>query len=250
MNAWVPGLLALAALLSPCPSVAVARVRTRPDAARSGRRRRPAFPARRYLILPALAFGAAAVGAASLAGGAPLLPALAGSVAGGAAGLLVSRAAARRQRRRQHAAAVEFVAALAADIRAGQQPSDALASATTVADLDPRFLASAIDAVWAVSARSGAPVATVLDRMEQDLRARIRQRREVAAQLAGARATAALLAFLPVLGIGLGTAMGARPLQVLFGAPAGQVSLVVGVGLDAVGVLWTAGIVRRAGGDA
>ena len=214
------------------------------------RRRRPAFPARRYLILPALAFGAAAVGAASLAGGAPLLPALAGSVAGGAAGLLVSRAAARRQRRRQHAAAVEFVAALAADIRAGQQPSDALASATTVADLDPRFLASAIDAVWAVSARSGAPVATVLDRMEQDLRARIRQRREVAAQLAGARATAALLAFLPVLGIGLGTAMGARPLQVLFGAPAGQISLVVGVGLDAVGVLWTAGIVRRAGGDA
>jgi Flp pilus assembly protein TadB len=44
--------------------------------------------------------------------------------------------------------------------------------------------------------------------------------------------------------------MGARPLDVLFVAPAGQAALVVGVGLDAVGVLWTSRIVGRAGGDA
>ena len=46
------------------------------------------------------------------------------------------------------------------------------------------------------SERSGAPAAAVLDRVEQDLRTKARQRREVTAQLAGARSTAALLAAL------------------------------------------------------
>jgi tight adherence protein B len=253
MTGLVLGLLALAALLSPRPSLAVARLRgcarPRPTGRRRRRRRRPASPARRHVAVPALGCGTASVGAAQLAGGAPALPALAGLLAGGTAGLLVSKAAVRRQRQREYAAAVEYVAALAADVRAGQQPAEALARATAAPDLDSTFLSPALEAVWAVSARSGAPVATVLDRMEQDLRARVRQRREVAAQLAGARATAALLAFLPVLGIGLGAAMGARPLEVLLAAPAGQLALVIGVGLDAAGVLWTSRIVGRAGGD-
>ena len=104
-------------------------------------------------------------------------------------------------------------------------------------------------AVWTVSERSGAPAAAVLDRVEQDLRTAERQRREVAAQLAGARSTAALLAVLPLLGIGLGAAMGAQPLHVLFGTGRGQVALLVGAGLDALGLLWTARIVAAAGGE-
>ncbi len=68
-------------------------------------------------------------------------------------------------------------------------------------------------------------------------RNRFRQRTE--AGLAGARATATVLAGLPVLGIGLGELMGAAPLQVLFGGGAGGVMLVVGTGLVALGLLWT-----------
>lgn len=246
-------LLALAALLSPRPSLAVARLRSRRDAppdGPAGRRRGPRVSPRRHVMLPAVGCGIASAGAAELAGGAPVLPAFAGLLAGATAGFLVSKAAVRRQRRRQDAAAVEFVATLAADIRAGQPPAEALASAMAAVDTEASLVSPGIEAVWAVSARSGAPVAAVLDRMEQDLQARVRQHREVASQLAGARATAALLALLPVLGVGLGTAMGARPLQVLLAEPAGQVALVVGVGLDAVGVLWTSRIVGRAGGDA
>jgi tight adherence protein B len=71
----------------------------------------------------------------------------------------------------------------------------------------------------------------------------------VAAQLAGARSTAALLAVLPLLGIGLGAAMGARPLHVLLGTERGQVAMLVGAGLDALGLLWTARIVKAAGGE-
>ncbi len=254
MNGPALGLLALAALLSPRPSLAVARLRTQLDVRRerpAGRRRaRRASPARRHVVFSAVGCGTASAAAAELAGGAPVLPAFAGLVAGATAGLLVSNAAVRRQRRRQNAAAVEFTATLAADIRAGQPPAEALAAAMAAVDPDASLVSPGIEAVWAVSARSGAPVAAVLDRMEQDLQARVRQHREVAAQLAGARATAALLAFLPVLGVGLGMAMGADPVQVLFAEPAGQLALAAGVGLDAAGVLWTSRIVGHAGGDA
>ena len=72
------------------------------------------------------------------------------------------------------------------------------------------------------------------------------QRRTVAIALAGPRASAALLTALPLLGIALGAAMGARPWAVLLGMPAGRVLSCVGVLLDAVGVLWMRRILTRA----
>jgi len=173
----------------------------------------------------------------------PVVPVLAGMLAGGAAGSLLAGAAEARERGRQDAALVEWVGALAADLRAGRQPAE-------VADGHAADLRSpAVAAVWTVSERSGAPAAAVLDRVEQDLRTAVRHRQEISAQLAGARATAALLAVLPLLGIGLGMAMDARPLQVLLETGRGQVALLVGTGLDALGLLWTARIVRAAGGE-
>lgn len=178
----------------------------------------------------------------------PVLPAAAGGIAAATAALVLSRAAADRRRQRAAATVVQSVGALAADLRAGQPPAEALA----VLAADPRSAPAArhraVSAVWTVSGSSGAPAATVLDRVEQDLRARQNQRREVTAQLAGARSTAALLAGLPVLGIALGAGMGADPLRVLLGQPRGQVALLIGVGLEALGVLWTARIVSTAQG--
>jgi tight adherence protein B len=174
----------------------------------------------------------------------PVLPAAAGAVAAATAAAVLSRGAAERGRRRLAGRLVESVGMLAADLRAGQRPAEALAAL----DDDPATRHRAIGAVWAVSERSGAPAATVLDRVEQDLQAREVQHREIAAQLAGARSTAGLLAILPLLGIGLGAAMGARPLTVLLGETRGQLALVVGVALEALGVLWTAQIVSSAQG--
>jgi tight adherence protein B len=175
----------------------------------------------------------------------PVLPTVAGAIATGTAGTLLSRSAADRADRRSAASLVESVGMLAADLRAGQPPGDALAAL----DEDPVTGHRAVAAVWAVSERSGAPAAAVLDRVEQDLRAREIQTREIAAQLAGARSTAGLLAVLPAVGIGLGAAMGAHPLAVLLGEPRGQLALLVGVVLEAVGVLWTARIVAAAQGS-
>jgi tight adherence protein B len=172
---------------------------------------------------------------------APVLPVIAGAAAGATAAAALGRAAADRARRRADAALAEAVGGLAADLRAGQQPAEALAVLP-----GPARQHRAVVAVWSVSERSGAPAAAVLDRVEQDLRARQEQRREVAAALAGARSTGTLLAVLPLLGIGLGAGMGAHPITVLLAQPRGQVALVGGVVLEALGVLWTSRIIASA----
>lgn len=237
-------LLAVALALVPPPSPATARLRVLRG--RTGVRH-ASLPALQVgVVLPALG-GAVTLGAWSRVGfgtAVPVLPATAGAVAAATAAAVLSRAMAERGRRRVDGRLVESVGTLAADLRAGQQPTEALAAL----DGGPAARQRAVRAVWAVSERSGAPAAAVLDRVEQDLRARQAQHREIAAQLAGARSTAGLLAILPLLGIGLGAAMGARPLAVLLGQPRGQLTLVVGVALEALGVLWTARIVAGAQG--
>jgi tight adherence protein B len=204
----------------------------------------PRLPSTRAgAVTAALCGGAALGGWAWLGFGAtaPLLPAVAGAVAAATAAIVLARAAADRARRRADASLAEAIGSLAADVRAGQQPAEALAAVT-----GPATRHRAVLAVWSVSERSGAPAAAVLDRVEQDLRARQGQRREVAAALAGARSTGTLLAVLPLLGIGLGAGMGAHPLTVLLAQPRGQLALVVGVFLEALGVLWTSRIIAAA----
>lgn len=250
MTGVVAGLLSAAAalVLVRSPSPGVVRLRAlRPGGARPGRPR-PTFRLAGVGIgLPTLG-GAVVLAAWSRLGfgvAVPVLPAVAGAVAAGTAASVVGRAAADRVRRRESAALLESVGALAADLRAGQPPAEALAAVGT----GPAARHPTVAAVWTVSDRSGASAAAVLDRVEEDLRIRLGQRQEVDAQLAGARSTAALLAVLPLLGIGLGAAMGARPLGVLLGETRGHLALLAGVALDAAGVLWTARIVAAAGED-
>jgi tight adherence protein B len=92
----------------------------------------------------------------------------------------------------------------------------------------------------------GIPLAGVLARVDDDVQARRDQARVVASALAGPRSSSALLAGLPVLGIVLGIAMGARPLHVLLDTFGGQLLLGAGVLLDAAGVLWTARLITSA----
>jgi tight adherence protein B len=49
-----------------------------------------------------------------------------------------------------------------------------------------------------------------------------------------------------VLGVLLGAAMQAHPLDVLLGTPSGRLLCLVGVALDAAGLLWTRRLTSRA----
>lgn len=99
---------------------------------------------------------------------------------------------------------------------------------------------------WQLTTELGVPIGSVLARVDDDVHARRTQRRAVAAALAGPRSSAALLAGLPVLGVLLGVAMGARPLHVLFDTAAGRLLLCAGVLLDALGVTWTTALISSA----
>ncbi|WP_327148757.1 hypothetical protein [Nocardia sp. NBC_01329] len=98
---------------------------------------------------------------------------------------------------------------------------------------------------WRVAERHGLALAELLSAARADLGARIRFRSRTDASLAGARATAAILAALPLLGVGLGQLMGAHPLHVLFVSPSGLYLLPLGTGLACAGLLWADEITRR-----
>jgi len=189
-----------------------------------------------------------------------------------------SRRAVVQAREAERGAAVEACAALAAELRAGRAPYQALevaaglalgpsrdtlaaASATAVlgGDVAGVLLRSgdagavagvlrSLAACWTVCAGSGSGLAAAVERLEQGLRAERDQRRALQAELAGPRATAAMLAILPVGGLVLAAGLGADPVRVLLHTPVGWVCLTAGLGLDAVGLAWTSRLVARAGG--
>ncbi len=124
---------------------------------------------------------------------------------------------------------------LAADLRAGLPvpPVVEIASAG-----GPDRLRQLTSAAVRLADRTGAPLADLIERIEADARATDRGLAAAAAQAAGARATAWLLAALPVGGIGLGYGIGVDPLAVLLHSRVGGVCAVLAVVLQIVGLLW------------
>ncbi|WP_435969358.1 type II secretion system F family protein [Streptomyces sp. Qhu_M48] len=219
---------------------------------------------RAWLCLPV-------AGVVALLGGSPL-PLVAGAVAVP----LVGRRLRAAERRKECEAGAERVVALCGavvgELRAGWQPSQALSFAAretgALGGEEAAVLAAArfggdvpealrraagqdgadglagMAACWQVAVDGGAGLAAGLERLEAALRDHHEQRDRLRAELAGAWATVAVLALLPLAGVALGTALGADPLRVLLHTPAGLGCLVVGGALEAAGLWWAARIVR------
>ncbi|MGI5221889.1 type II secretion system F family protein [Nocardia sp. CA-290969] len=137
--------------------------------------------------------------------------------------------------------AAQAFAVGAARSRLGGSGADGLLRPHTVIAAE---LARVADA-WRVAERHGLALAELLAAARADLAARIKFRNRTEAALAGARATATILAVLPVLGIGLGQLMGAQPLRVLLFSSIGTFLLPLGAGLACAGLLWADEITRR-----
>jgi tight adherence protein B len=186
-----------------------------------------------------------------------------------------------RLARERAAAVIELCAALAAELRSGATPEQALdavaaqsgdvlrrlgpeaaarlaaarygadvpAALRWVATLPGGGGATAIAACWQVTADSGSGLAVALDQVAAALRADRALREEIGSELAGPRTTAIVLAALPAFGLALGTALGAGPLRILLRTPLGLGCLMVGVLLETAGLVWTGRIVRQAMAD-
>ncbi len=266
--------VAAAVLVWPATRRADLRLRRLVDAARLAGATAPV--ARRGRRLPAVPprwaglLVAAAAGVVAFAWRGPAV-AIAVGVAAAVIARSITRAAVRRDalaRDRDLSAALRL---LRAELDVGSRPEPALLAAASVAgtyrsafeagagavrdgtdivaamsggDAPPELVL--IAQAWALADVTGAPLADVLGRVDDDVQARRAQVRAVASALAGPRSSAALLAALPALGIVLGTAMGGRPLAVLFDSAGGRWLLCVGVVLDAAGLLWTSRLVTSA----
>ena len=91
---------------------------------------------------------------------------------------------------------------------------------------------------WQLASEHGLAMSTLMRAAHRDIADRQRFTEGVQAALAGARATAVVLALLPGLGILLGQFVGAGPIRFLLGAGPGSWLLMLGVGLACAGILW------------
>ena len=163
--------------------------------------------------------------------------------------------------------------ALAAQVRVGRTPAEALITAAE----DCPILAQAASAqriggdvlaiwesqsrhrgcggltdlarAWAVSTRTGAPMASALELVAEGMASEEAVRTVVAGELAGPRATGKIMAVLPLAGLALGYALGGDPVGFLLGGFVGWGCLIGGALLAAAGVLWVEALARHAAVD-
>jgi tight adherence protein B len=224
-----------------------------------------AAPPRSALV--AIAGGA---GLMAVAGGSLRWLALTAVAAATAAGvtLLVRQRARRRAARAAAARVLEGCELLAAELGAGRPPGPALERAAADwphlagvaeafrvgADVPAAFRTAAarpgagdlrvVAAAWQVAHRTGQGLGDAVDRVAHDLRAGQATRRIVDGELASARATARLLAGLPVLALVMGSGTGGDPWGFLLGHPLGLACLAAGLAFGLAGLWWIEAIAR------
>lgn len=210
----------------------------------------------------------AVVAATAVAASLPPGHGMALAVAGFGAFSLRRRSRAARRVRLERRRLAEACLVLSTELRAGRTPGTALLEAAAVspgllpagraaaAGQDPGPALSLLAAespasrrllvAWQVSTRTGASLAQTVERVADDLAAAVELDRLVAEETAPARATARVLAALPVVALlasaSIGFEVGDALRSVL-----GQAALVLGVALAVVGVAWIDRLAARAG---
>ena len=198
-----------------------------------------------------------------------LVSVLAGGVVG--AVRLASSARASREADDNRILVVDYCEALLGELHAGQPVHRALQRCVAVwSRSEPVAVAAAIGAdvpialhrladdvagaepmhrlaaAWELCASTGAGLAPAVERVLETTRDQLALDRLVQSELASARATARLVALLPVVVLSGAQGIGARPWEFLLSTTAGTVCLGAGLALAFAGLAWIDRIARAA----
>jgi len=163
--------------------------------------------------------------------------------------------------------AIDALASLEAELRAGQSPSAALRASGGSPSVWPTALAALslggdvteglridarskpmlgqLAACWEVAAHSGSGLAQAVGVFAQSARVSEEVRATLNAELAAPRATVRVLVFLPFVGLLLGVSMGSDPIGWLTGSVMGLLCGGAGIALTAAGWLWSSRLVQK-----
>jgi tight adherence protein B len=134
--------------------------------------------------------------------------------------------------------------AVAARARLGADVTAGLRSVAETSVLAAQWNRLAV--CWQLASEHGLAMSTLMRAAQRDIAERQRFSGHVVSAMAGARATAAILAALPVLSVLLGQLIGAHPVAFLLAGHVGGWLLIVGVTLVCGGLLWSDRITDRA----
>jgi tight adherence protein B len=133
--------------------------------------------------------------------------------------------------------------AVAARARLGADVTAGLRSVAKTSALPAQWERLAV--CWQLACEHGLPISTLMRTAQRDIVERQLFSGRVRSAMAGARATAAILASLPMLSVLLGQLIGADPIAFLLAGRAGGWLLVVGMTLLCGGLLWSDRITDR-----
>lgn len=170
-----------------------------------------------------------------------------------------------------HRRLVVGLRSLASELTAGSHPLAALERSAGVPPLWPQALAAArfgdavdrgllldahdneviasqlrqLAACWRMGSVHGSGLALSVERLALSVQSQFELHSLLRSELAAPRATARMLALLPIVGIVMGYLLGANPIAWFLGSTIGALVLLCAVALTITGAFWTRRIVRR-----
>jgi tight adherence protein B len=110
--------------------------------------------------------------------------------------------------------------------------------------------AQQFDFIWGLAVQIGGPITLTLERLAEVFDRQQKNLSEIQLTFAGPQATARLVSWLPLAALALAQLVGMNPLGAVTGSLAGLVSVLLGVGLLALGQRWSKRLLDKANSTA